>query len=73
MPIVRIDMMEGRSKEKIEGMIGAVSSAIAESLDASIESVRVVVNEMEPHEYGVGGRPWSVVAAERAAAQEGGA
>jgi phenylpyruvate tautomerase PptA (4-oxalocrotonate tautomerase family) len=34
--------------------------------------VRVVVNEMQPHQYGVGGKPWPQVLQERRQAQEGG-
>ena len=66
MPIVHIDLVEGRPPERIEAMIRAVSEAMATSLDAPIGSVRVVVNEMAPHQFGVGGRPWPEVAAERA-------
>jgi len=72
MPLVHIDMLKGRSQEKIATMITAVSEAIASSLDANIESVRIVVNELEPHQYGVGGKPWPIVAAERRAAEEEG-
>ena len=71
MPIVHIDLMEGRGSERIEGMIRAVSEAVATSLDAPIESVRVVVREMAAHQYGVGGRPWPEVVAERQASQGG--
>jgi 4-oxalocrotonate tautomerase len=70
MPLVHIDMMEGRSPEKIEKMIGAVSEAIASSLEAPIGTVRIVVNEMKPHQYGVGGKAWPVVVEERRKAQE---
>ncbi len=70
MPLVRIDMLEGRSEDKIERMIEAVSTAIATSLEANIDSVRIVVNEMKPHQYGVGGKPWPVVAEERRRAKE---
>ena len=65
MPLVHIDLLEGRSEEKIEEMIVAVSEAVASSLEAPISSVRVYVNEMKPHQYGVGGKPWPVVAEER--------
>ena len=68
MPLVHINIMQGRPPEKIERMIGAVSEAIAESLEADIATVRVMVHEMQPHQYGIGGRPWRVVAEERAAA-----
>lgn len=68
MPLVTINIMQGRPVEKVEGMITAVSQAIAESLDAPIESVRIVVNEMAEHQYGIGGKPWPQIKAEREAA-----
>lgn len=69
MPLVYINLMEGRPPEKIEGMIAAVSSAISESLECDIGTVRVMVNEMREHQYGVGGKPMRIVRAERAAAR----
>lgn len=71
MPLVHIDLMEGRDEERIEQMITEVSEAIARSLDAPIETVRIVVNEMKPHQYGVGGKAWPAVVAERRRAGEG--
>jgi 4-oxalocrotonate tautomerase len=68
MPLVRIDLMEGRDPEQIERMISAVSEAIADSLPAPIATVRVVVNEMEPHQYGIGGVPYPEVKRRREAA-----
>ena len=65
MPLVHIDLVEGRSQTQIQNMIVAVSEAISTSLDAPITSVRIVVNEMEPHQYGVAGKPWPVVVEER--------
>ncbi len=70
MPLVNINMMEGRPPNQIEEMAGAVARAIAETLDAPIETVRIMVNEMKPHQYSVGGKPIRVVQAERSAATE---
>ena len=70
MPLVHIDMMEGREPEQIEKMVVAVSEAVSTSLDAPIASVRVIVNEMRPHQYGVGGKPWPVVVEERRKQEE---
>ena len=70
MPIVKIDLLEGRPIEKIETMISAVSEAVASSLDAQIDTVRVIVNEMKPHQYGVGGKAWPLVVQERRTQQE---
>lgn len=67
MPIVQVNLVEGRSPEQIAAMIRGISEAIAASLDAPIESVRVIVNEMAEHQYGVGGAPWPEVRRARAA------
>ncbi len=73
MPIVTITLMKGRPPEKIQDMTRAVSHAIADAIDAPIETVRVMVTEMEDHQYAVGGRPIAEVKAERAAAGQEGA
>ena len=56
MPIVSINIMEGRSDEQKERMIDAVSDALASSLDAPKESVRVMINEMPKQHFGIGGQ-----------------
>ena len=70
MPLVRVDMMEGRPQEAIEKMITSISEAVSTSLEAPIETVRVVVNEMKPHQYGIGGEVWSEVVERRRRSQE---
>lgn len=70
MPIVTITLMKGRPPEKIQDMTRAVSHAIADAIDAPIATVRVIVTEMEDHQYAVGGRPIAEVKAERAAAAQ---
>jgi len=56
MPIVTINIIEGRSDEKKEKLIEKVSLVIAESLDAPLESVRVIINEMPKQHFGIGGK-----------------
>jgi 4-oxalocrotonate tautomerase len=68
MPLVHINLMEGRPPETIEAMITAVSHAIADSIGCDLGTVRVMVREMKEHQYGVGGKPMRVVRTERAAA-----
>lgn len=55
MPIAQINIIEGRSDEKKEKLIKEVSLAIANSLDAPIESIRVIINEMPKQHYGIAG------------------
>lgn len=68
MPIVTVNLMEGRSPEQIESMIAEVTDALVRSLDAPVETVRIMVNELAPHGFGIAGRPARVVMAERQAA-----
>ena len=70
MPLVHIDLMEGRTERQIAEMIRTVSEAIATALEAPIGTVRVIVNEMRPHQYGVGGKAWPAVVEERRLAAE---
>lgn len=73
MPIIHIHLMEGRPPELLESLIRDVSRTASETLGSPIENVRVVVNEMQPHQFGIGGRPHREAAAERRARSEGGA
>ena len=68
MPIITVNVLEGRSPERIKRMIAEVSEAAARSLDAPLDTVRIIVNEMPPHMFGIGGRPAPEVMAERRAA-----
>jgi 4-oxalocrotonate tautomerase len=76
MPLVRIDIMEGRPPEKIRELHGRVAALVAEILDTPIERVRTYITQFPPEGWGIGGVPADVsradeVAARRAAAAEG--
>lgn len=66
MPLVRIDMVQGRSTEQIADLIESVSDAVSQSLGAPLETVRVFVTEIPADRYGIGGKPFPVVQRERA-------
>jgi|PersoiStandDraft_1058852.scaffolds.fasta_scaffold03450_4 4-oxalocrotonate tautomerase len=55
MPIAIINIIEGRSDEKKQALIASVSRAIAQSLDAPLESVRVLVQEYPDNLWAAGG------------------
>lgn len=61
MPFVRIDVLAGRPPMLLEALIEAVSETVARTLDVPIERVRVVINEVPPHLWGIGGVPASRV------------
>ncbi len=57
MPLVRIDMLEGRPREKLGELHGRVSALVAEILETPIERVRTIITEVPPDCWGIGGVP----------------
>jgi 4-oxalocrotonate tautomerase len=57
MPIVQITLVDGRSPEVKERLLREVTRAVAESLSAPVESIRVFVQEVDPRYFYVGGVP----------------
>jgi 4-oxalocrotonate tautomerase len=69
MPLVRIDMLEGRPPEKLGELHSRVSALIAEVLDTPIERVRTIITEIPPECWGIGGVPASQARADEIAAR----
>jgi 4-oxalocrotonate tautomerase len=63
MPIVQIDMLEGRTDDQKRTLVRMVTEAICEALEAKPETVRIIVRDMRREHYSVGG----VLASERKA------
>ena len=55
MPIAQIHIVEGRTDEQKETLIREVSEAISRSLDAPLNTVRVIITEMPKTHFGIGG------------------
>lgn len=55
MPIVNIQILEGRPPEKVKELIAGVTDAVVEKLEVNKESVRVVVTEVPKTHWGIGG------------------
>jgi 4-oxalocrotonate tautomerase len=56
MPIVQIHLMAGRTQEQKKKLVAAVTEAIAGALDdVPREKVRIILSDMAPHDYAVGG------------------
>jgi 4-oxalocrotonate tautomerase len=56
MPIVEITLIEGRPADKKRKLIGRVTDAIVEAIDAPRESVRIILREIPAAHFGVAGR-----------------
>lgn len=68
MPIIEMHMIEGRTVDQKQRVAAAVTKAVAESLDCSPETVRILITEHLQHEFYVGG----LSKPQRAALQEQG-
>ena len=60
MPFVRIDLVRGRDKAVLIRLVEEVSRVVADTLDTPIDRVRVMVSEVDPDLWGIGGVPYSV-------------
>ncbi|GEM_PF-240240 len=60
MPLVRIDIMEGRPPEQVRELHARVAALVAEVLDTPIERVRTYITQFPPHAWGIGGVPADV-------------
>jgi 4-oxalocrotonate tautomerase len=73
-PLVRVDIMEGRPPEMIRELHQRLAALVAEVLDTPIDRVRTYITQFPPQAWGIGGVPADVaraddVAARKAAAQ----
>jgi len=59
MPIIEITLVEGRSDEKKEALIKAVTDATEQSIGAPLESIRVLLREVPAQHFAVAGVPKS--------------
>ena len=57
MPIIQINMMEGRSDEQKKRLAAMVTDAVVEAIGAPRESVRILIHQMGPYDFSVGGVP----------------
>jgi len=69
MPIIEVNMMEGRSADDKERLIQALTAAAIEAIGAPCESVRIILREMPPGHFAVGGATFAAKAAAKAAGQ----
>ncbi|TDL65103.1 2-hydroxymuconate tautomerase [Neobacillus sp. YX16] len=55
MPFIQVNMLKGRSPEKKEQLIREVTDVVSAVLDAPVQSVRIMINELEPEHWGIAG------------------
>ncbi len=55
MPIVQINLIEGRTAEQKKTLVEKVTGAVCESVDVKPEQVRIILSEMRRDHYAAGG------------------
>ena len=55
MPIIQVQVLEGRSDEKIKELIAGITDTTVRTLEVNPEQVRVIIQIVSPKHWGVGG------------------
>lgn len=55
MPIVTVNIKEGRTLEQKRAMIAGMTDVLCETMGVSAASVRIIVNEMRNEDFAIGG------------------
>lgn len=58
MPIVQIEILEGRTVEQKRKMVEKVTEALVESINCSRDAVWVIIREMKKENFSTGGKLW---------------
>ncbi len=56
MPIAHIHILEGRTEAQKRALIDKVTWALHEALDAPVESIRIIIQDMPKANYGIAGK-----------------
>ena len=65
MPIFQVQVLKGRKREQIKGLIADVTEAAVKNLAVKPEQVRVLVTEIDHSHWGAGGLPMEEIRRER--------
>lgn len=57
MPVVQVNLMQGRTNEQKKLLAQRITQSVVEVLGAKPESVRVLIHELGPYDFAVGGVP----------------
>lgn len=56
MPLIQMHMLEGRSEDVKRELIRELTAVVVKTLGANPEAVRVLLYELPPEHWGVGGK-----------------
>ncbi|WP_274962363.1 MULTISPECIES: 2-hydroxymuconate tautomerase [Thioclava] len=72
MPVIQINLMEGRTEAQKEALMREVTRAAVDTLGVKPQAVRIMLNELRSGHYAVAGEPKYVEASEQPAAASNG-
>lgn len=55
MPIIQVNLVEGRTLEQKEELIRKMTDLVSDVLDCPVSTVRIIINEMKPEHLGIAG------------------
>lgn len=72
MPVIQINLMEGRTEAQKEALMREVTRAAVDTLGVKPQAVRIMLNELRSGHYAVAGEPKYAEASEQPAAASNG-
>lgn len=54
MPIIRVEMLKGRSVEQKKALVESLTSGFVESCGGNSDNIQVVITEIEAENWGIG-------------------
>ena len=61
MPLIEVTMVQGRTVQQKHALISKLTEAAFEATGTPRDRIRVVIREVGPDDWGVGGQPYSLV------------
>jgi 4-oxalocrotonate tautomerase len=67
MPIIQVNVAEGRTVEQKLAAFAAITDAVVRTLDVRPEQVRILINEVSPENFAIAGETMAARAARESA------
>ena len=55
MPIIQVNLIEGRTVEQKRKLVAGITDVVVKSLDVAPDTVRIIVHDMAKHDYAIAG------------------
>lgn len=55
MPVIKIDLWEGRNKEMKRDLIRNVTGSVSKTLGIPVERIQIILNEVSKDDWGING------------------